>query len=147
MKSPKVYWRDSGLLHALSGISTMDALLSQPWVEASWKGFVIHQALSRLNASGTDCTPYHLRTSDQYEIDLLLDFGTERWACEIRLTADPKADDLARLNKVADLIGAERRILVSRTVNPMEAGSNALLNLPGLLARLADIMKGARKTG
>lgn len=145
VKSPKVYWRDSGLLHALSGISTMDALLSQPWVGASWEGFVIQQAFSRLNASGTDCAPYHLRTSDQYEIDLLLDFGTERWACEIKLTADPKADDLARLNKVADLIGAERRILLSRTLNPMESGASASLNLPGFLARLADIMKGARK--
>ncbi len=59
------------------------------------------QALLRLNASGIDYAPY-LRTSDQYEIDLLLDFGTKRWACEIKLTADPKSDDLARLNKVAD---------------------------------------------
>lgn len=147
VKSPKVYWRDNGLMHALSGISTMDALLSQPWVGASWEGFVIQQALSRLNASGVDCTPYHLRTSDQYEIDLLLDFGAERWACEIKLTADPKADDLAHLNKVADLIGAKRRILVSRTLNPMEAGTCASLNLPGFLARLADTMKGVRKKG
>ncbi len=145
VKSPKVYWRDSGLLHALSGISTMDALLSQPWVGASWEGFVIQQALSRLSASGVDCAPYHLRTSDQYEIDLLLDFGAERWACEIKLTADPKADDLARLNRVADLIGAKRRILVSRTLNPMEAGACASLNLPGFLARLAHTMKSVRK--
>lgn len=137
VKSPKVYWRDSGLLHALSGISTMDALLSQPWVGAAWEGFVIEQALSRLNASGIDCVPYHLRTSDQYEIDLLIDFGTERWACEIKLTADPKSDDLARLNKVADLIGADRRILVSRTRNPVESGSSASLDLPGFLARLS----------
>ncbi len=138
VKSPKIYWRDSGLMHALSGVSTMDALLSQPWVGASWEGFVIHQALSRLNASGTECAPYYLRTSDLYEIDLLLDFGSERWACEIKLTADPKADDLARLNKVADLIGAERRILISRTLNPMEAGASASLNVAGFLAKLAE---------
>lgn len=138
VKSPKVYWRDSGLLHALAGLSSMDALLSQPWVGTSWEGFVIQQALARLNASGIDCEPYHVRTSDQYEIDLLLDFGTERWACEVKLTADPKADDLARLNKVADLIGAERRILISRTKNPMESGPGASLNLPGFLARLAE---------
>jgi len=125
----------------------MDDLLSQPWAGASWEGFVIQQALSRLNASATDCTPYHLRTSDRHGIDLLLDFGTERWACEIKLTADPKADDLARLNKVADLIGAEKRILVSRTMNPMEAGASASLNLPVFLARLADVMKRARQKG
>jgi uncharacterized protein len=146
VKSPRVYWRDSGLLHALCGVSTMDALLSQPWVGASWEGFVIQQALSRLNASGTDCTAYHVRTSDQHEIDLLLDFGTQRWACEIKLTADPKADDLAKLNKVADLIGAEQRILISRTQSPMESTDNASLNLPGFLARLANITKAARKS-
>jgi uncharacterized protein len=136
VKSPKVYWRDSGLLHALSSISTMDALLSQPWVGASWEGFVIEQTRSRLNASGTNCELYHVRTSDQHEIDLLLDFGTERCACEIKLTADPKADDLARLNKVADLIGAEKRILISRTIAPLESGTSASLNLPGFLAKL-----------
>ncbi len=141
VKSPKVYWRDSGLLHALAGISTMDALLSQPWVGASWEGFVIQQAVSRMNASGIDVTPYHLRTSDQYEIDLLLDFGTERWACEIKLTADPKADDMACLNKVADLIDAKKRILISRTLSPMEAGDSASLNLPGFLARLAQLQR------
>ncbi len=139
VKSPKVYWRDSGLLHALSGVSTMEALLSQPWVGASWEGFVIEQARSRLNASGTDCELYHVRTSDQHEIDLLLDFGTERWACEIKLTTDPKADDLARLNKMADLIGAKKRILISRTLTLMESEASASLNLPGFLAKLAAL--------
>ncbi len=141
VKSPKAYWRDSGLLHALNGISTMDALLSQPWVGASWEGFVIHQALSRLNASGIDCAPYYFRTSDQYEIDLVLDFGTERWACEIKLTADPKADDLTRLNKVADLIGARKRMLISRTNKPMESGDGASLDVPGFLEKLAERLK------
>jgi len=141
VKSPKAYWRDSGLLHALNGISTMDALLSQPWVRASWEGFVIHQTLSRLNASGIDCAPYYFRTSDQYEIDLVLDFGTERWACEIKLTADPKADDLTRLNKVADLIGARKRMLISRTNKPMESGDGASLDVPGFLEKLAERLK------
>ncbi len=136
VKSPKVYWRDSGLLHALCGVSTMNALLSQPWVGASWESFVIQQALTRLSASGHNCTPYYMRTSDQFEIDLLLDFGTERWACEIKLTANPQSDDLARLNKVADLINAEKRILISRTRSPMEAGNCASLNVAGFLAKL-----------
>lgn len=141
VKSPKVYWRDSGLLHALSGVSTMDALLSQPWVGASWEGFVIQQALARINASGIACAPHYVRTSDQHEIDLLLDFGAERWACEIKLTANPREDDLARLNKVADLIGAQRRILISRTAHPMEEGNSASLNVPGFLGKLAELQR------
>jgi hypothetical protein len=95
-----------------------------------------------LNASGIDCAPYYLRTSVQYEIDLLHDFGTKRWACEIKLTADPKSDDLARLNRVADLIGAEKRILISRTTAPIEAGDSASLNVPGFLAKLKAPQQG-----
>ena len=44
VKSPKVYWRDSGLLHSLLGGPSETALLDQPWVGASWEGFVIEQA-------------------------------------------------------------------------------------------------------
>jgi predicted AAA+ superfamily ATPase len=48
VKSPKVYWRDSGLAHSLlEGISET-ALLDQPWVGAIWEGFVIEQVLAHL---------------------------------------------------------------------------------------------------
>ncbi len=136
VKSPKVYWRDTGLLHALNGVATMDALLSKPWAGVSWEGFVIEQALARLGASGRECDAYYFRTSDQYECDLVLDFGGERWACEIKLTSDPKPDDLARLNRAADWIAADRRILISRTRRPAESGRSASLNLAGFLRRL-----------
>lgn len=82
-----------------------------------------------------------LRTSDQVEIDLLLDFGTERWACEIKLTAHPDSADLARLDKVADLIGAQRRILISRTPELVDAGDCASLNLPAFLAKLTELQR------
>ncbi|MDZ4753756.1 MAG: DUF4143 domain-containing protein [Phycisphaerae bacterium] len=45
MKTPKLYWRDSGVLHALLGTATQDELLNQPWVGASWEGYVIEQIL------------------------------------------------------------------------------------------------------
>ena len=45
VKSPKVYWRDTGLLHALLNLSQERELLNQPWVGASWEGFVIEQVL------------------------------------------------------------------------------------------------------
>ncbi len=80
VKRPKMYWRDSGLLHALLGVSRLDDLFSQPWAGASWEGFVIEQVLAKLTALGEDATAYYLRTSDQYEVDLLLDFGREEWA-------------------------------------------------------------------
>ncbi len=65
--------------------------------------------------------PYFLRTSDQHEIDLVLDFGTSLWAIETKLTSSPSVGDVRRFNKTADLIQADRRVLVSRVAEPLES--------------------------
>jgi predicted AAA+ superfamily ATPase len=135
VKNPKVYWRDSGLLHALLNVSDTKELVHQPWVGASWEGYVIEQTLVALQQ--LDCTfqPYFFRTSDQYEIDLLLDFGSELVAVEVKLTANPSPGDMERLNRTADLVGANRRYLVSQVRTIAEAENQASCHLPWLLAR------------
>jgi len=115
VKSPKVYWRDTGLLHSLLNAPDADRLLSQPWVGASWEGFVIEQSISTLSLAGKFFTPFYFRTSDQHELDLVLDFGGELWAVEIKLTSFPTLDEMERLNRTADLIKAKRRFFVSKT--------------------------------
>lgn len=80
VKSPKSYIRDSGLLHRLLNIPTLDGLLGHPVVGSSWEAFVIENILSV--ADGAQA--YFYRTSAQAEIDLLLDFGGEIWAIEIK---------------------------------------------------------------
>ena len=137
VKSPKTYWCDSGLLHALHGITSMDNLLSQPWVGFSWEGFVIQQVLACLNNTSVGYTPYFLRTSDLHEIDLLLDLDGELWACELRLTSTPDSNVMTRLNQVADLVGANQRIVVSRTASSIANETNASLNLPDFLHKLS----------
>jgi hypothetical protein len=139
VKSPKVYWRDSGLLHALLNVPDERALLAQPWVGASWEGFVIDQAIGMLAACGSHAEAYYFRTSDQYELDLVLDFGKERWAVEIKLTASPGPSDMGRLDKAADMIGATRRFLVSQTRRPTGDDHRASCNLPTLLERLSRL--------
>ena len=114
-KSSKIYWRDSGLLHALMQVRNMDDLYSQPWVGASWEGFVIEQIINNLKAEDKIFNPYYLRTSDQYEIDLILDFGSRFYAVEIKLTSSPDSDDVKRFKKAADMIKADCCILISRT--------------------------------
>ncbi len=89
VKRPKLYWRDSGLVHALMNVADENALLSQPWVGTSWEGYVIEQALGELSSSGCNFNAYYFRTSDQYEVDLVLDFGKEIWAVEVKLTSSP----------------------------------------------------------
>lgn len=125
VKSAKVFWRDSGLLHSLLGVSGMDQLFLQPWVGHSWEGFVIEQTIAALAAAGKRARPFFFRTSDGHELDLVLDWGAERWAVDIKLTSNPSAGMVAALNKAADMIGATRRVLICRTATASE--NDALL--------------------
>jgi predicted AAA+ superfamily ATPase len=139
VKSPKIYWRDSGLLHALMQIRTIDDLFTQPWVGASWEGFVIEQMINHLHAQGQVFTPYYLRTSDQYEIDLLLDFGSHCCAIEVKLTSCPSQDMVKRFNKAADLIDAQQRILVCRIPEHLAGDHVTITHLPGALDMLLSV--------
>ncbi|OHC80267.1 MAG: ATPase [Rhodoferax sp. RIFCSPLOWO2_12_FULL_60_11] len=82
VKSPKVYIRDTGLLHALLNIADRDSLLGHPVVGASWEGFVIENLI---NAAPVLSVPGFYRTSGGAEIDLVLELpGGERWAIEVK---------------------------------------------------------------
>ena len=136
VKSPKIYWRDTGLLHALLNVLDEEGLLGKPWAGLSWEGFVIEQALGVLHQAGGHCEAFFLRTSDQHEIDLVLDFGKTLWAVEVKLTTAPGPEDLARLNRTADFIKADRRILVSQTRETIVHAHQVSCNLPWLISHL-----------
>ncbi|HOW55142.1 MAG TPA: ATP-binding protein [Syntrophorhabdaceae bacterium] len=115
-KSPKVYWRDSGLLHSLLRLNTFDDLISHPRVGASWEGWVIGQVLDFLNNTGTQYDgPYYLRTNDGYEIDLIISLSGTVYTIEIKLTSSPSQGDMQRLRKTSALIGETTAVLISRT--------------------------------
>jgi len=137
VKSPKMYVRDTGLLHALMEVRNFDHLVAQPWIGASWEGFVIEQTLCTLAALDRRCSVYYLRTSDQKELDLILDFAGEVWAIEIKLASNPSTDHLAKLEETADLINASRRILICRTAKPVDGGRTTITNLPTWLKTLS----------
>lgn len=83
VKSPKIYVRDSGVVHALLGITDHNSLAGHPVVGASWEGFVIENLLS-VAPPGTKVSFY--RTSAGAEIDLVLELPGRRgpWAVEIK---------------------------------------------------------------
>jgi hypothetical protein len=138
-KTPKTYWRDTGLLHALLNVADEDQLLSQPWVGASWEGFVIEQAISVLTACNKRFEPYFLRIGDQHEVDLVLDFGTQIWAVEIKLaTSFPSVADMERLHRAADIIKAQRRIFVCRAVESTSVANATSCGLPQFLDMLHE---------
>ncbi|MBL0176479.1 MAG: ATP-binding protein [Ignavibacteria bacterium] len=114
VKAPKIYVRDSGILHALLNLPNLDALLVHPVLGASWEGFVIENLLSHLPA---EATPYFYRSSGGAEIDLVIDFpDTELWAVEIKRSFRPRIDrgfheacsDLAPRKKFVVYPGLER---------------------------------------
>lgn len=117
-------------------VDSIDDLLSQPWVGASWEGFVIEQVVGTLQARGVECWPHYLRTSDGYEIDLIVEIRRKRWAIEVKLTSDPAPQDVARLDKAADLVDADYRVLVSNTARSAIGPRNLVCNLPDLMERL-----------
>jgi predicted AAA+ superfamily ATPase len=90
IKSPKVYVRDSGLLHALLGIATREQLLSHMVVGASWESHAIESLLS---SAPQGVTAYFYRTSGGAEIDLLLAWpGGDLWAIEFKRSLAPKVE-------------------------------------------------------
>jgi uncharacterized protein len=113
VRSPKVYVRDSGLVHALLSLGSADALLGHPVAGASFEGFVVEN----LAACAPDATCHFYRTSGGAEVDLLLAWpdGT-LWAIEVKRSLAPRvergfhaaADDLAPAKKFVVYPGSER---------------------------------------
>lgn len=87
VRSPKIYLRDSGLLHRLLGVRDMEDLLGNPVAGASWEGHVIENLLAVV-PGGTEAFFY--RTSTGHEIDLLLRIPKcGLWAIEIKRSSSP----------------------------------------------------------
>ena len=88
VKSPKVYVRDSGLVHALLGVPTLQALAGHPVVGHSWEGFAIEALVTAL---AWPATASFYRTSGGAEIDLVIEFAPdETWAVEVKRSLAPK---------------------------------------------------------
>ncbi len=139
VKRPKMYWRDTGLLHGLLGIQTLDELLSHPGAGASWEGFAINQILSALDSKGAAFAAYRFRSSDQKEIDLLLALNAQLWAVEIKLTSNPSRRDLQQLSSIADMIGADRRVLLCYEHELLQDGKEMICDLSAFLERISDL--------
>ena len=91
VKSPKVYFRDTGLLHALLGIGNAHDLQGHPMSGYSWEGLVMNHiaALLPLTASG-NATLNFFRTAARAEMDAVVDTGAERIGFEIKLSNAPR---------------------------------------------------------
>lgn len=93
VRSPKIYVRDSGLLHSLLELESHRQLLGHPKAGASWEGFVIEQIL----ALSGNREAYYWRTQQGAELDLLITRGGKRYGFEMKLSDAPTATRSMRI--------------------------------------------------
>ncbi|OYT88837.1 MAG: ATPase [Burkholderiales bacterium PBB3] len=135
VKSPKIYIRDSGLLHSLLGLTDMDSLLSHPTVGASWEGHVIESLLA---VAPTDASASFYRTHAGAEIDLLLTWPSgDHWAIEIKRSMTPKVERGFH-NACEDLKPVKKWLIYPGSEGyPMQDGIEAM-PLEDAMRKLAD---------
>lgn len=134
VRAPKVYLRDSGLVHALLELETWNVVLGHPVAGPSWEGFVIENLIA---AAGTGRTPYYYRTEDGAEIDLLFERGgVIEMAIEIKRSTAPV---LSRgFHLVCEILRPQQTYLVhsGNDVWPYSPKITAI-TLTGLMRRLS----------
>ncbi|KAB2654864.1 ATP-binding protein [Brucella tritici] len=108
VKSPRVYVRDSGLVHTLLGLETLDDVLGHPISGASWEGFVI-ETVHAVLPEGSRSNFY--RTSAGAEVDLVITLpGGRKWAIEIKRSLSPKVE--RGFHHACEDLQPDRRIVV-----------------------------------
>jgi predicted AAA+ superfamily ATPase len=90
VKSPKVYFLDTGLVCYLTGIQTENHLLNGPLAGPLFENFVIQEVIKQYYNTGKRPNLYYVRTHNQLEIDLLIDKNLTLFPIEIKLTKTPK---------------------------------------------------------
>ncbi len=136
VKAPRIFVRDSGLVHALAGVPDRETLLSHPILGPSWEGMVIENLIA---VAPDQAEPFFFRTAGGAEIDLLLAWPDgSLWAIEVKRSLAPKlergfhaaCEDLKPERRVAVYPGTERY--------PMGSGVEAM-PLPTLMEELAAL--------
>jgi uncharacterized protein len=135
VKSPKVYLRDSGVLHALLNLPSHDALQGHPMLGASWEGWVIEQILAE---APVGCRASFYRTASGSELDLLLELpGGQLRAIEIKHAAAPKVGK--GFLEALDTLKLDSGFVVAQVSEPYAMSKRARA-LP--LSHLAEIWRG-----
>jgi len=130
IKSPKVYLRDSGILHTLLGIEEYDFLLANPVSGASWEGFGLDNILPLTSR----WKPSFIRTSNGAEVDLLLERGGRYRVFEFKLSKAPKPS--RGFYELVDDIKPEMAVVVAPVEEAYEPKKGVQVVPPGMLRAL-----------
>lgn len=135
VKSPKIYLRDTGILHKLLNIADFESLLGNPILGASWEGFVAENIITALSNKWRYS---YYRTSTQAEIDLILEGpGNEIWAIEIKRSAAPALSK--GFHTACEDVGATRKFVVYAGTEPFPmSGNTEAIGLIGFLQLIKE---------
>ncbi len=136
VKSPKVYVRDSGIVHTLLRLDDEDSVLGHPVAGMSWEGFVV-ETLIRSAPERAQASFY--RTATGVEIDLILELpGNQLWAVEIKRGLVPKVDKGLRV-AIADLKPDKTFIVCSDEERYPKGDGIEVIGLRGLTEELSEL--------
>ena len=127
IKSPKLYLRDSGILHTFLEIETYDYLLANPVAGASFEGFAIENIIAQHDR----WRPSFLRTSNGAEIDLVLERAGQCRVFECKLSKAPKPS--RGFHELIDSLKPESAWVVAPVDEPYEIGKGIFVCPPGQL--------------
>jgi len=139
VKSPKIYLRDSGLLHALLGIPSFRDLSGHPKLGASWEGFVIEQVLDVVGARNA----YFWATQSGAELDLLILKSGKRYGLEVKYGDAPGVTKSMRI-AVSDLNLEQLFIVYPGQESYSLDAKIQVLPLPSIRERLRTLNRGPR---
>jgi predicted AAA+ superfamily ATPase len=135
IRSPKVYVRDSGIVHALLGLVSTEDVLGHPVAGGSWEGFVIENLLASAPL-GTQACFY--RTSAGAEIDLVLELGkNECWAIEVKRGSTPQVT--RGFHTACVDLQASRRLVIYPGMDNFSLGQG--IEVMGLLQAITELQK------
>jgi predicted AAA+ superfamily ATPase len=134
VKSPKVHFRDTGLLHYFLGIGAPGELHVNPGRGASWEAFILEQTISALGVHAPRARPYYWRTAGGAEVDLLVELGRRLVPFEVKLASAPRRADVPGLAACMRDLGLGRGYVLYPGADdyPLGAGIE-VLSAPGLL--------------
>jgi len=124
VKSPKIYFRDSGLYHTLLGLGSEEALLHHPKLGASWEGFAVEEIIRRERA-GTD-EVYFWGTHNEAELDLLIVKNDKRIGYEVKYTAEPRITKAMRIAQQDLQLDALYLVYPGKRRARLDAGINSV---------------------
>jgi len=142
VKSPKVYFRDTGLLHYFLGIRDEPTLEVHPARGLSWEAFIIDQLISAYQRLAAGSQAFFWRTAQGDEVDLLMDVGGRRVPFEVRLHSAPTPHEAQGLRRCMQDLGLSRGYLIYPGATNYSLGASiTALSASRLLIRPQSVLR------